>query len=122
MAGYTRRFVQCAHESAVQIEDVGSDGPGVDDLEYVEGNVEGVVDAVAIGGEQSTTDIEAGEQVLVDGQGDCVAGTVHLGCGVAWIDLLAQCFRSALALKEGAESGVVLKNGGGEVQFDALGR
>ena len=60
----------------------------------------------------------AGEQVLVDGQGDCVAGTVHLGCGVAWIDLLAQYFRSALALKEGAESGVVLKNGGGEVQFD----
>ena len=86
MAGYTRRFVQRAHESAVQIEDVGSDGPGVDDLEHVEGNVEGVVDAVA------------------------------------WIDLLAQCFRSALAFKEGAESGVVLKNGGGEVQFDALGR
>lgn len=43
----------------MQIEDVRSDGPGIDDLEYVEGNVEGVVDAVDIGVEESTTDIEA---------------------------------------------------------------
>ena len=121
VTGYARGVVERAHEASVQIVDARRDGPRIDDLEHVEGNLQRVVYAVAVGGEEPCAQVQPREEVAVDGQGHCVAVAVQFGRGVARIDLLAQGLRSAFALQEGAEAGVVVEDGGGEVEADPRG-